>query len=137
MTMSPTPQQPTGIWMTLRCRDVAAQIRWLEAVGFTLIMSDAGTEDPSAIGHAELSWPGGGGVMLGPDSGGGQWPQPAGGAGCYLITSEVDAAFDAAVAAGASVLAAPAQQSYGARMANVRDPEGNLWSFGDYRPPVT
>lgn len=128
---------PIGSWTTLRCRDAMAQITWLEAIGFTALVIDRSAENGEKVSHAELTWPSGGGVMLGTHEEGGLWTQSPGASGCYLVTREVDAVHAAAVAAGGSSISEPADQSYGARMANVRDPEGNLWSFGDYRPPGT
>jgi uncharacterized glyoxalase superfamily protein PhnB len=56
---------------------------------------------------------------------------------CYGVTGDIDAAFDRAVAAGATVVRAPYDTSYGAREWSVRDPEGHEWHFGSYRPTVT
>ncbi len=36
--------------------------------------------------------------------------------------------------AGAEVVMEPTDQDYGSRDMSVRDPEGNLWSFGTYDP---
>ncbi|MEU7926891.1 VOC family protein [Micromonospora sp. NPDC049107] len=41
----------------------------------------------------------------------------------------VDAAFEAAVAVGASVVAAPTDRSWGGRSAYIADPEGNRWEI--------
>ena len=56
---SPSPQ----VWPTLRARDARALIRFLvDAFGFeeTVVYGDGDRVD-----HAQLSWPPGGGVMLG------------------------------------------------------------------------
>jgi uncharacterized glyoxalase superfamily protein PhnB len=53
--------------------------------------------------------------------------------GCYLVCEDPDALFARATAAGAVVLADPHDTDYGSREFAVRDPEGNLWSFGTYR----
>ena len=37
-------------------------------------------------------------------------------------------------AAGARIVREPADTDYGSRDYAARDPEGNLWSFGTYRP---
>ncbi|MFI5925677.1 VOC family protein [Micromonospora sp. NPDC051543] len=42
---------------------------------------------------------------------------------------EVDAAFEAAVAVGATVVAAPTDRSWGGRSAYIADPEGNRWEI--------
>ncbi|HLT69103.1 MAG TPA: VOC family protein [Acidimicrobiales bacterium] len=52
----------------------------------------------------------------------------------YVAVDEVDSRFERAVAAGAEVVMPPTDQDYGSRDFAVRDPEGNVWSFGTYRP---
>jgi PhnB protein len=51
-------------------------------------------------------------------------PQPA---AFYLYVPDADAAYQQAVAAGATSLTPPADQRYGDRMGGVRDPWGNTW----------
>lgn len=60
----------------------------------------------------------------------------AGGAtiGLYLIVEDVDAHAERARAAGAEIFLGPNDKEYGGRGYSARDPEGNLWSFGDYDP---
>ncbi len=45
----------------------------------------------------------------------------------YVYVADVDAAYRRALDAGASSLASPADQPYGARHAGVKDPFGNCW----------
>jgi len=45
----------------------------------------------------------------------------------YLYVPEVDAAYQRAIAAGASSISAPTDQPYGDRNAGVKDPFGNTW----------
>jgi PhnB protein len=47
----------------------------------------------------------------------------------HLAVDNVDAAYDRAVAAGASSVESPADQPYGDRRAAVKDPAGNAWYF--------
>ena len=61
------------------------------------------------------------------------WTREPGTAGVYLVTDEVDATYDRAVAAGATVLGAPVDRDHGGREFTLADPEGNLWSIGSYR----
>jgi uncharacterized glyoxalase superfamily protein PhnB len=58
---------------------------------------------------------------------------PPGSTGCYVVTDDPDGLFARAVAAGAEVLRPLEDTDYGSREFAVRDPEGNLWSFGTYR----
>ena len=68
---TPAPQ----VWPTLRARDALGLIRFLvEAFGFeeTVVYADG-----DQVHHAQLSWPPGGGIMLGsarPDADGDRWP---------------------------------------------------------------
>lgn len=121
-----------GLWLTLRLRDVDAMTSWLAAIGFTEVATyrdDAGT-----VVHAEHLWPAGGGVMFGADRGDSDWVQPAGTAAAYLVAPDPDATYAAAIAHGATSLYEPREPDHGGREAAVRDPEGNLWSFGTYAP---
>lgn len=125
----PAPQ----VWPTLRARDARALISFLvEAFGFeeTVVYSDG-----DAVVHAELSWPPGGGIMLGSarDSSDDDWALAPGEFGAYVVTDEPDAVFARAVAGGAVVLTEPHDTDYDSREFSVRDPEGNRWSFGSYR----
>ncbi len=54
--------------------------------------------------------------------------------GVYVIVDEIDAHYEKAVAAGAEVVRTLHDTDYGSRDYMVRDPEGNLWSVGTYRP---
>ena len=51
-------------------------------------------------------------------------------AGVYLYVSDVDAHFDHARAAGATIDSEPCDQPYGQREYGARDPEGHRWWFG-------
>jgi uncharacterized glyoxalase superfamily protein PhnB len=124
---------PPQVWPTLRARDARALIRFLvDAFGFE---ETAVYGDGDIVEHAQLSWPPGGGVMLGsvrntPDD---PWPVPPGSFGAYVVTDEPEALRDRAVAAGARLEQDLNDTDYGSRGFTVRDPEGNRWSFGTYR----
>ena len=49
---------------------------------------------------------------------------------------DVDAHHERAVAAGAEVVMELTDQEYGSREYAIRDPGGNVWTFGTYRPQV-
>ena len=69
-------------------------------------------------------------------------PDPAGGwSGVTLACNvdsreEVDKAFAAAVAAGATAVAEPIDRSWGGRSAYIADPEGNRWEIAWARTAV-
>ena len=52
----------------------------------------------------------------------------------YVVIDDVDAHHARALAAGATIMAPPADQDYGGRLYVCRDLEGHLWSFGSYDP---
>ena len=124
---------PPQVWPTLRANDARALIKFLvEAFGFeeTVVYGEGDRVD-----HAQLSWPLGGGIMLGsanrgPDD---QWSLPPGTFGAYVVADDIDALHDRAVQAGAEIIRAPQTTDYGSHEFVARDPEGNLWSFGTYR----
>jgi uncharacterized glyoxalase superfamily protein PhnB len=123
------------VWPVLIYDDARAAIRFLvDAFGFEETAVYAADDDESRVVHAELRWPSGGGVMLG-SSGAGQEPfssLPRGTANIYVVADEPDALFKQATAAGAEVVRELRDEDYGSRGFTVRDPEGNLWSFGTY-----
>jgi len=129
---------PPQVWPTLRARDARALIRFLvDAFGFE---ETAVYGEGDIVHHAQLSWPPGGGVMLGSADRPGaadQWPLQPGSFGAYVVTDDPDGLFTRATAAGAEVLSGLHETDYGSRDFAVRDPEGNRWSFGTYRgePP--
>jgi uncharacterized glyoxalase superfamily protein PhnB len=130
MTDTPAPT----IWPALTYADAPAAIRFLvEAFGFveTLVVPGEGGRE---IVHAELRWPEGGGVMLGSTGDDNEFSQrKPGTTSTYVVTDAPDALFDRATAAGAEVVRGLRNEDYGSRGFTVRDPEGNLWSFGTYR----
>ena len=124
-----------SVWATLRAHDAAALISCYENVfGFRVTARYA---DGPQVHHAELCWSeGAGGIMLGsvrPDS---DWTREPGTAGLYVVTSDLDALHQRVVATaaayGVEITRPPADTDYGSREFAVRDPEGNLWSFGTY-----
>lgn len=124
----------TGLWQTLRCRDADAQIAFLRTIGFEEHAVHRDDDDPSNVVHAQMLWPNGGGIMLGSARRDSVWDVEPGSAATYLVADDPDDLHRRAVAAGASSIVEPRNPDYGGREASVRDPEGNFWSFGTYRP---
>jgi uncharacterized glyoxalase superfamily protein PhnB len=117
--------------------DLPAAIDWLaKAFGFEATEVHKG-EDGQVV-HAEMSFDGGM-VMLGlPGRSWGMKTAKELGAvsgGIYSIVDDgIDAHYERSVAAGAEVAMELHDTDYGSREYMVRDPEGNIWSFGTYRP---
>ncbi|MEU4133725.1 VOC family protein [Streptomyces wuyuanensis] len=124
-----------GICPTLLYRDARAAIEQLtEAFGFTPIAVYEGED--GAVAHAELAH-GNGVVMLGSKGTGSEFDRvmaSAGPAGVFVHVDDADAHHDRAVEHGVEILMPPTDQEYGARDYMARDLEGNVWSFGTYRP---
>ena len=81
-----------------------------------------------------MRWPLGGGIMFGSagkdDSPFGQ--RVPGNDSVYVVCDDPDGLFERAVAQRAEVVRGLKDEDYGSRGFTVRDPEGNLWSFGTY-----
>ncbi|MGR3378538.1 VOC family protein [Salipiger abyssi] len=123
-----------------RYRDCDAALAFLTgALGFAehAVYRDA----DGKIMHVELSQ-GGGYFMFGPehrDSPFGRHmrsPAEAGGetTSVYVCVTNVAGHFARAVAAGAEILMPLEEQPYGGQSYSVRDPEGHLFTFGEYHP---
>jgi uncharacterized glyoxalase superfamily protein PhnB len=118
------------VYPGLRYRDARAAIDWLcTAFGFE---RHAVYEDAGEIVHAELRH-GASVVMLGP-SRDDAFGARVGQGWAYVVLGDPDAHYARAVDAGAEVVMELTDTSYGSRDYSARDPEGNLWSFGTYRP---
>jgi uncharacterized glyoxalase superfamily protein PhnB len=130
MTTAEAP--PPQVWPTLRATDARALIRFLvDAFGFE---ETAVYGEGDLVHHAQLSWPEGGGIMLGSDrDDGSPWSLRPGTFGGYVVCADPDALYKRAVAAGAELIQEMNETDYGSRGFTVRDPEANLWSFGTYR----
>jgi uncharacterized glyoxalase superfamily protein PhnB len=123
-------EAPT-IYPSLRYRDARAAIDWLkDTFGFEERVV-YGNED-GTIAHAELSL-GTSVIMLGSEKED-DFGSHAGQEWLYVAVPDPDARFERARAAGAPVVRELSDMDYGSREFSVRDLEGNVWSFGTYRP---
>jgi uncharacterized glyoxalase superfamily protein PhnB len=124
------------IWPCINYEDAPAAIDFLEkAFGFETVLVVPDKDDATYIQHAELRWPEGGGVMLGsadPKGGNPFKSLPLGSASIYVVTDHPDDLYGRATGAGAEVVREMQDTHYGDHGFSVRDPEGNLWSFGTY-----
>jgi uncharacterized glyoxalase superfamily protein PhnB len=122
-----------SIFPSLRYTDAHAAIEWLErAFGFERNHVYEG--EGGLVEHAELSY-GGTILMMGSDRGGGDsFGSHAGQGWLYVVVDDPDEHHRRAKEAGAEIVRELEDQDYGSRDYSARDPEGNLWSFGTYRP---
>ena len=129
-------QTEANVWPTFRYRDAKAAIAFLtSAFGFEVAVEYTNADDPTVVEHAELAWPGGGGIMLGSarDDGGVMTSVGVASGSVYIAVDDVDSLFRRATDAGASVVRGLTEMDYGSRDFSVTDPEGVLWNFGTSR----
>lgn len=140
MSGMPPDVSPSSVWPVLHYDDTRAALRFLvDVLGFEQAV--AAPDEHGGIGHGELRWPGGGALVFGStrhtDSVHGR--MRAGASAVYVVSDDVDAVHRRVVDAGGEVLEAPHETRFGsgaaAYVCTVRDPEGNLWTFGTYRGP--
>jgi uncharacterized glyoxalase superfamily protein PhnB len=116
--------------------DAAAAIEWLKrAFGAKEVAVHKG--DDGTVEHMELSFEGG--IVMGGTKGAGELASKVelgSPTSIYLVVSDPDAHHERAVAAGAEVVIPLRDEEYGSRGYSALDPEGNVWSFGTYRPEI-
>ena len=115
----------------MRYRDAPAAIDFLErAFGFQRVVVHP--NEDGTIAHAELSW-GPSILMLGTDRDD-EHGRRAGQGWIYVAVEDTDAHCKRAQEAGAEIVTEVHDTDYGSRDYAARDPEGNVWHFGTYRP---
>ncbi len=129
-------ESSSNIYPSLTYDDAGAAIEWLcRAFGFTKRLVVPGPN--GSIQHSELSL-GPGVIMVSP-------PKPEAGRvsprslpavhqALCVQTDDPDAHYARAKAAGAEILQELRDEDYGSRGYMAKDPEGNHWYFGTYRP---
>jgi uncharacterized glyoxalase superfamily protein PhnB len=119
------------VFPSLRYRDARRAIDFIcEAFGFE--RGEVYENEDGSIAHAELTY-GDGAVMLGTDRDD-SYGSHVGQGWMYVVVEDADAHYARAKAAGAEIVRELEDQDYGSRDYSARDFEGNLWSFGTYRP---
>ena len=129
----------------LRYEDAPAAIDFLcRAFGFERHAVYADDKDPAVVQHAQLVDRGNMIMLSSVARSDTEWVEKSGmktvaqaGGNTqapYIVLDDVDAHAARACAAGAEIIAEPADQHYGGRVYSARDPEGHVWSFGSYDP---
>ena len=122
-----------SFYHTLQYNDAEAAVKFLEeAFGFEEVSMMK--NDDGSIGHAELALDGE--VVMVSSKRAGDARFPTGPSTLYFALDDPDSHYDRAVGAGAEVVMAPIDQSYGSREYAAKDPGGNVWTFGTYRPQL-
>jgi uncharacterized glyoxalase superfamily protein PhnB len=115
-------------------RDADAAMSWLERVLGCERREDHRDDDGNVV-HAELDFHGA--VVMLSSAGIGREPfrsLPAGDRLLYCAIDDVDGLYERVRDAGGEIALEITDTDYGSRDFTVRDPEGNLWAFGTYRP---
>lgn len=136
----PAKNTTTTVIPSLRYRDALGMIDWLcNTFGFE---KNAVYADGDTVQHAQLTF-GHGMIMLGSVDKESAWgkriaqPDEIGGrvtGGVYVIVADCATHYAQAKAAGAEIVMPLEAKDYGGSGYSCRDPEGYLWSFGDYDP---
>lgn len=126
-----------GIWAALNYADAEAGIKFcVDVLGFETQIVVPG-ESPGEVVHSQLQWPEGGIVQAASANREGNEfsARPIGTESLYVITADPMAVHARCVAAGVDIVLEPSSPDYdapGGINFTIRDPEGNLWSFGTY-----
>jgi uncharacterized glyoxalase superfamily protein PhnB len=131
--MPATEVKSATIYAGVLYEDADKAIEWLERLGFE--RREIHRDEGGAVAHGELTF--GGSILMIGTAGVGREPfasVPAGGTMTYVAVDEIDGLYERARASGAEVALEIMDTDYGSRDFTLRDPEGNLWAFGTYRP---
>jgi PhnB protein len=121
MTIKPIPDGYHTVTPYLVVRDVAGLIDFLQQT-FNATEIERMHSSSGRIMHAEVRI--GDSVIMMGEAGEGNQPMPA---MLYLYLEDSDAAYQRALAAGATSVQAPKDEFYGDRTAAVNDAFGNQW----------
>lgn len=131
----------------LAYEDAAGAIDWLcSAFGFVEDRSVRHTGSDGTVGHAEIELDGARVMLATPNAeyrgprrhretcaDAARWlDNPWVIDGVFVEVDDVDAHYDGAVAAGATILREPNEPGVGFRIYTVEDPEGHRWMFGQH-----
>jgi uncharacterized glyoxalase superfamily protein PhnB len=125
---------PNFFYPTLLYGDADAGIEWLETV-LGCERREIHRGEDGTIVHGELDFAGA--IVMVGTAATGREPfssLPPGRNLLYIAIDDPDGLHDRVVAAGGDVVVPLTNTDYGSRDFTVRDPEGNLWAFGTYRP---
>jgi uncharacterized glyoxalase superfamily protein PhnB len=123
-----------SIYPVLRFTDADKARTFLaEAFGFREV--SVHRDDQGTIVHATMAWQDD--LFMFSGSKGAGDPFDLGASVIYVAVDDPDAHHDRAVHAGAELVMELTDQDYGSREYAARDPEGNVWCFGTYRPTAS
>lgn len=125
------------IWAAIPYADAPAGIRFLtEVLGFESQIVVPNDADPSVIEHSQLRWPEGGVLQAATANrpGNPYSQRPTGSESLYVVTADPEAVWQRCRSAGVDVVDPPSHPDYApdTMVFAIRDPEGNIFSFGSY-----
>lgn len=123
-----------GIWASAHYEDALAGIRFLvDVFGFTEQIVVVGDDDFTVV-HSQLRWPEGGIVQAGTYDTDNPFSHPPGTQSLYVVTADPESILQRCRDTGVEIVREPEEPDYapGTMVFAVRDPEGNVWSFGQY-----
>jgi PhnB protein len=134
VTAADHPGSGGGIWAGVFYEDALRAIRFLvETFGFEeqLVVTGA---DGTTVVHSELRWPEGGVVQVGTYDPTNVFTQAPGAQSLYIVTADPDAVWQRCDGLGLEVIRPPQAPDHDPDGVgfSLRDPEGNIWSFGTY-----
>ena len=121
----------TTFYPAFRYRDAKAAIEWLQSA-FGFEPQEVHENEDGTIAHAELAF--GDGLLMIGSAKDDMFGERVGSGWAYVAADGIDALHDRAVKAGATIIRPLEDTDYGSRDFTARDLEGNVWSFGTYRP---
>jgi PhnB protein len=133
-TAADRPGTGGGIWAGVFYEDALTAIQFLvDVFGFEEQLVVTG-DDGRTVVHSQLRWPEGGIVGAGTYDPDNEFTIPPGDQALYVVTADPHAVWERCRDAGLVVVREPESPDYDpdGMGFSVRDPEGNIWSFGTY-----
>jgi uncharacterized glyoxalase superfamily protein PhnB len=126
-----------GAFPIVPFREPRAAIAWLERAFGAVATAVHPPEPDQPLVHAEVLV--GTGIVMLSDTGRAEESPFAlpGPVVVYVVVDDPDALHARAVAAGAEIVRGLTDQDYGSREFAALDCDGNIWSFGTYRPSAS
>ena len=134
ITAADRPGTGGGIWAGVFYEDALAAIHFLVGVfGFEEQLVVTGPDERTVV-HSQLRWPEGGIVQAGTYDPTNVFMHEPGGQSLYVVTADPHAVWGRCEAAALEVVRPPESPAHDpdGMGFSVRDPEGNIWSFGTY-----
>lgn len=134
VTAADRPGTGGGIWAGVFYADALGAIRFLvDTFGFEEQLVVTATDGTTVV-HSQLRWPEGGVVQVGTYDPANVFTHAPGEQSLYVVTADPDAVWRRCDGLGLEVIRPPHAPDHDPEGLgfSLRDPEGNIWSFGTY-----